>query len=429
MFEHLNIRVNFNKADYSNLSFNEHDKNVLRELAKEVAEIASWESMAEKKALWMKHNKLEKTRPLIFCDPEHGWNEIITDDQVKCQNSIARHWEVYLRKMIFWGKEMKDDLVVEPYFNLPHVYKEKQWSIVGMEDPRKFREDGGAFHIDTLLENYGKINEITKSKIDIDYGITEKLLQLAHEIFDDILEVRLNTVWFWSVGLTDEFAFLRGMEKMMYDFYDNPEGVHQVMNLLMEGTMEKLDFLEKNNLLSLNNDGTYVGSGGIGFTDQLPGKGFDGHVRTKDMWALLESQITVGVSPDMFNEFIFPYHKKLAERFGLICYGCCEPMSQRIDMVKSIPNLRRVSVSPWANKEIMANKLGTQYIYSLKLSPSPLAVPHMNEDVVRNEIRESLKLTKNNIVEFLMKDNHTIGNNPRNLTRWVEIAREEIENL
>ena len=429
MFEHLNIRVNFNKADYSTLSFSDHDKHVLRELAKEVGEMANWKSMEDKKSLWIKHNKLEKTRPLIFCDPEHGWNEIITDEQVKCQNSIARHWEVYLRKKIFWGKNMKDDLVVEPYFNLSHVYQEKQWSMVGKEDPRKFREDGGAFHIDTILEDYSKMNEITKSKINIDYAITENLLQLAREVFDGLLEVRLNTVWFWSVGLTDEFAFLRGMEKMMFDFYDYPDEVHRVMNILFEGTMEKLNFLENNNLLSLNNDGTYVGSGGIGFSDELPGKGFEGHVNTKNMWGLIESQITVGVSPDMFKEFVFPYHRKLAERFGLICYACCEPMDQRLDIVKAMPNLRRVSVSPWANKEIMSDKLADNYIYSLKPSPSHLALPHMNEDVVRNEIKDFLRITKNNIVELVMKDNHTLGNNPRNLTRWVEIVKEEIENL
>jgi hypothetical protein len=37
-----------------------------------------------------------------------------------------------------------------------------------------------------------------------------------------------------------------------------------------------LDFLEKNNLLSLNNESTYVGSGGFGWTHELPQKDFDG---------------------------------------------------------------------------------------------------------------------------------------------------------
>ena len=429
MFEHLNVRVNFNKADYSDLLFNGQDRTLLKELAKEVAEIAGRQSMFEKKALWMKHNKLEETRPLILCDPEHGWNEIIKEKDVKCENSIARHWEVQLRKNLFWGNRMKDDFIVEPYFNLTHIYKEKQWSIIGKNDPRKFREDGGAYHIDTILEDYNKIQEVTKPKIDIDYEKTDKLLQVAHEIFDGILEIRLNTTWFWSVGLTDDFAFLRGMEKMMFDFYDNPDGFHQLMKLLMEGTLEKLDFLEQNKLLSLNNDSTYVGSGGLGITDELPGREFKGHVTTKHLWGLSESQITVGVSPDMFKEFIFPYQKKIMERFGLTCYGCCEPMDERFDIVKGVSNLRRVSVSPWANREIMSEKLGNKYIYSLKPSPAHLAVSSMNEEIVRAEISDALKKTINNRVEIIMKDNHTLGNNPNNLTRWVEIAREEIESL
>lgn len=430
MFEHLNLRVNFNNADYSNLSLSNADKEVLRELAKELAEITGSPIMAERKKLWTRHNNLEKTRPLILCDPENGWNEIILDKDIRCENSIARHWECYLRKMIFWGNEMKDDYVLEPYFNVFHVYKEAQWSIDGKADPRKSaREDGGAYEIHTILDSYDLIPAIRKQRIDIDYATTEKVLEIAYEVFDGILEVRLQTVWFWSVGLTDEYVFLRGMEKLMFDFYDSPDKVHEVMALLFKGTMEKLDFLEKNRLLSLNNDNSFIGSGGIGYTDQLPGKDFDGHVTTKHMWALAESQVTVGISPDMFKEFIFPYQKKLMERFGLTCYACCEPMDQRFDIVKVVPNLRRVSVSPWADKEIMAEKLGNQYIYSLKPSPSPLAVNHMDEDLVRRNLRDVLKKTVNNQVEVIMKDNHTLGNNPNNIVRFAEITREEIESL
>ncbi|MFH1614308.1 MAG: hypothetical protein ABIG61_04390 [Planctomycetota bacterium] len=81
--------------------------------------------------------------------------------------------------------------------------------------------------------------------------------------------------------------------------------------------MAKLDFLEKNGLLSLNNDGNYVGSGGFGWTDELPAKGFDEkRVRCSDMWGFAESQETVGVPTDMFEEFVFQYQLPLLERFG-----------------------------------------------------------------------------------------------------------------
>ena len=40
----------------------------------------------------------------------------------------------------------------------------------------------------------------------------------------------------------------------------------------------------------------------------------------------MDSQETVSISPDMYGEFIFPYYKKVAERYGLLSYGCCEPV-------------------------------------------------------------------------------------------------------
>ena len=432
MFEQLNFRVNFNDADYSDLCFSNEDKMILKELGKQVAEIAARPIMGVRKQLWTDHNSLKRTRPVLLCDPENGWNEIILESHIKCKNSVARYWEDHLRKLIYWGNEIDDDCVILPHFDLPHVYKEIQWGVAGstkLQSSKKTSEEGKAYHIETVLEDFSQIKDLTKPQIYVDYKTTESLLTIAHEIFDGDLEVRLNTVWFWSFGLTDEFVFLRGMEKLMFDFYDEPEAVHQVMSLLYQGTMEKLDWLETNNLFSLNNDNTFVGSGGIGFIDSLPPADFTGKVKTKDMWGLAESQVTVGVSPAMFKEYIFPYQKKLMERFALSCYGCCEPLDERFDIVKSVPNLRRVSVSAWANKQIMSDKLKHDYIYSLKPSPAPLSVPVLDQEFARVEIKEALKIAKDNCLELIMKDNHTLGNNPDNLKNWLKIVREEIESM
>jgi hypothetical protein len=144
------------------------------------------------------------------------------------------------------------------------------------------------------------------------------------------------------------------------------------------------------------------------------------------MWGFGESQETVGVSAAMFAEFVFPYQLPVLERFGLNCYGCCEPLQNRWHIVKTIPRLRRVSVSPWADQQKMAEMLQDDYIYSRKPAPSVLAVPHINEDAIRADIRKTLDVTRGCVVELIMKDNHTLGHNPHNIVRWVEIAREEI---
>ena len=50
----------------------------------------------------------------------------------------------------------------------------------------------------------------------------------------------------------------------------------------------------------------------------------------------------------------------------------------------------------------------------------------INEDQIRKNISNFLNITKGNIIEIIMKDNHTLGNNPENIINWVKIVREEI---
>ena len=143
------------------------------------------------------------------------------------------------------------------------------------------------------------------------------------------------------------------------------------------------------------------------------------------MWGFCESQETVQVSPAMFEEFVFPYQLPIMERFGLNCYGCCEPLDKRWHVVKRFPRLRRVSVSPWADVEKMAEYLQDNYIFSYKPPPAALALPTIDEDRIRRGLREVIEVTRGCRLEIIMKDNHTIGNNPQNVIRWCRIAQEE----
>lgn len=410
------------------LKFTASEVETLRGLAKKVAEIAVRPLEKKKAALWTKHNDLEEVRPLIFADPENGWNEIILSDSLECNDPLARVWEMYLRKQIFWAENIKDDKVIEAYFDVPYCYSDTGW---GIELKKEGGEDGGAYHIIPPIKDYEEdFPKLKFPEIVIDYKSSDTIQNLAKGVLGDILIVRRKTNWWWTLGMTCDFITLRGLDNFMLDLILYPEWVHKLMAFLRDGYLNRLDFLEKNGLLASNTEGAYVGSGGFGWTTQLPiPKEIQGNVKTMDMWGFTESQETVGVSPEMFGEFILPYQTPIMERFGLNCYGCCEPIDPRWDYVKQIPRLRRVSASPWSNKKFLAEDLGRNYIISAKPSPTPLSRPHMDEDEVRKEIKSILQDTKGCVVELIMKDNHTLGGNPQNIVRWVEIAREEIENL
>ncbi|MCD6308121.1 MAG: hypothetical protein J7M24_03910 [Candidatus Latescibacteria bacterium] len=403
------------------------DRSVLRGLARSVAELAARPVEDEKRRLWYDHNALRPTRPLIFCDPENGWNEIITERDLACNGGLARDWEFTLRKEIFWGSSMGDDRVVEPFFNVPYVHEETDW---GMHETKIGGRDGGSYVWEAPLATYDDFHRLAFPRILVDRGATDRLVALAEETLGDILTVRLRGTWWWTLGMTWTLVNIRGLERIMYDVFDYPEDLKRLMSFLRDGTLAKLDFLEENGLLSLNNDGAYVGSGGFGWTDELPCDDFNGSgVRTADMWGFCESQETSSWSPEMFGEFILPYQLPVLERFGLNCYGCCEALDKRWSFIEKVPRLRRVSVSPWADRGDMADKLGDRYIYSLKPIPTDLAVPVIDEDRIRRGLRETVRICRDNRLEIIMKDNHTIGGNPDNVVRWCRIAREEADLL
>jgi len=412
----------------TDFTFSDNERGVLRRLAGKVAELAARPGEERKKKAWTAHNDLLSDEPLLFCDPENGWNEIIHQKDLECSDPLARVWEMHLRKEIFWALEMKDDKVIEPYFDVPYNYTDSGW---GLKERKIGGTDGGSYTWEPPIKDWERdFPGMRFPEIHVDKVATARCVDAANDIFGDLLKVRLRGIWWWTLGMTWDFINMRGLENFMLDLYDNPDWIHRAMGFMRDGTLAKLDYLQAQGLLALNTEGTYVGSGGFGWTGQLPAPGFDGaQVRTMDMWGFAESQETVGVAPDMFAEFILPYQIPILERFGLNCYGCCEPIDVRWDSVKTIPRLRRVSASPWAIRSRVREQLGKDYIISIKASPTPLAQASMDEALVRSQLRADLADTKGGIVEIIMKDNHTLGGKAHNATRWVELAREEIARL
>jgi hypothetical protein len=414
------------KWKLKNFEISPEERAILRGLAIRIADAAARPEQQEKAALWKQHNQLQPTRPLIFCDPENGWNEIIVDADIKCTNELAAAWENRLRKELFWAEQMGDDKVIDNNFYVYYAYQDTGW---GADAIRVKTAEEGSYTWLPGLKSYDMLDSLHYPEITVDYDATNLLFEKAKELFDGILNVEIRGQWWWSLNPANEVVYMRGLEQMMMDMYDYPNELHRLMAFLRDGMLQKLDFLQTNGLLSRNDGNIYVGSGGFGFTDELPSPDFSGHIRTCDMWGFSECQETTCISPAMFEEFAFVYQLPLMEPFGLTCYGCCEPMEKRWEIVKRARNLRRVSVSPWANVAEMRELLGSDYVFSYKPNPAYIAQPDNDWELVRSQLREIIALTRNCRVEIIMKDNHTIGENPGNVKQWCRIAREESDRL
>ena len=402
------------------------DKDILRDLASQVAEIASLPIMAERKEMWKRHNRLERVRPMILVFPEGSWGELLPHSELQCEDGRARGMEWNLRSQLYYHEYLHDDTVIEKEWIVGKAISNTGWGIQAKHRPSTTAR--GAWGFDPVINEPEDLKEIKFPEIRYDEEATQRNLEEAQELFGDILDVKLKGVSHVSFHLMGMYCQLRGLEQVMLDMYENPGMLHDAMALLEEGNRKIVKQYEQLNLLDLNNDKTYHSSGGVGYTDELPKPDYNpDRIRPGDMWSSAEAQEMAQVSPEMHDEFILQYEKRLLEPFGLNGYGCCEDLTRKLDYVFTIPNIRRISISSWSDVEKCAERLKGDYIFSWKPHPSHL-VGNFDAQRVREYIKHTVDVTGDCVIEMILKDTHTCEHHPERFTRWTEIAREVAEN-
>ena len=406
------------------------DVEVLRDLYRRQREIAAEPVMEERRRLWLRHAALDGERPMILAETVGVLDELIPLSTLRCQEPWACALERGFRELIFRYESVGDDSVVQPFIDVRWVVSEGDFGVqvelVHGENAGK----RGSYHWDPPIKVVDSdLDKLRFRQLSVDRNKTAAWAAFLDDQFGDILPVRLRGSYWWTTGLTWTAINLIGLQPLMMAMYDNPEGLHRLMGFLRDECLHYIDWYESEGLLTLNNEADYVGSGSIGWTDELPQDDWTAGnpARLADMWGLSESQETVGISPKMFEEFIFPYQLPVISRFGMSYYGCCEPVHNRWHVIKRIPNLRRVSVSPWCDEEQMAAGLGRDYIYCRKPNPTLISTGHFDEDAIKDDIRTTLRYARNCTLEFAMKDVHTLNDEPERLPRWVALAREVCE--
>jgi len=165
----------------------------------------------------------------------------------------------------------------------------------------------------------------------------------------------------------------------------------------------------------------------VGYTDELPKPGYDPErVRPCDMWVSAESQELAQVSPAMHAEFALAYERPLLEPFGLAGYGCCEDLTLKLPDVMAIPNMRRISIAPFADVGKCAEQMGNGFIFSWKAHPAHLAA-EFHPDQIRAYIQHTLDVTRGCVLEMILKDTHTCNHHPERFTEWTRLARGLVE--
>jgi len=406
--------------------FQKSERDILRDLANRVAEITEDPVMDRRRKMWVEHNSLRSTYPLMLIFPEGSWAELLPDSEFRCSGQKAREMEHTLRRRIYEYEHFQDDMVVEKEWIVDKCIHNTGWGLEARRIPSP--ESRGAWHFDPVIEEPSDLKILRFPEISYDPETTRRDLEESQELFGDILTVKCEGVKHLSYHLMNHYTALRGLEEVMIDMHTEPGMLHDAMAFLEEGHHRILRQYIDQNLLSFNNDNTYQNSGGNGYTDELPKPGADpGRVRPCDMWAGAEAQEMAQVSPAFHAEFILQYEKRLLEPFGLTGYGCCDDLTRKLDDVFTIPHIRRISISPWSDVAVCAEKLKGNYIFSWKPNPAQL-VGGFNTDLIRSYLRNTLQAARANrcVLEIILKDTHTCEGRPERFDEWTRICREEI---
>jgi hypothetical protein len=418
-----------NKNDFK---VSAEDRAVLRKLAAEKAEASALPVHGQKAVLWRKLNDMQSVRPMVWIN-EIPWNEMNVNDELtlRCENEWARNQELALRKELYQWRHMPADTVLDSWMVCPLAIESTGFGINEKTEIVKTDESNDVVsrHFEVQIQSFDDLEKIKMPVVTHHEQVTALSYEAMLGIYEGILPVKKRgkaRIWFtpW-----DYLIRWTGIEQAMLMMYEEPELVHALVDRMVDAWMTEMDQFVEQNLLSLNTDNTIHGSGGYGYTSQLPGSDFNPeHVLPHNMWGCSNAQIFSEVSPEFHWEFAVEHDLRWMKRWGLNYYGCCEPLDGKADVLARIPNLRKVSVSPWCKTDRAIENLGGKYVLSRKPNPAILAEDVWHPERARKAIREFLDATEGKChVELIMKDISTVRYEPQRLWEWSQIAMEEAE--
>lgn len=408
-----------------NLSQNEVD--TLRGLAIKYMEIATKVEQRQTMELWKSLNRSKMQRPMVLID-QLPWNELNINDELTCvvTDSFWKNIEIDLRMKLFKWKYFPVDMVIEPYITIPQSIIFGSYGLDANVEKLSLTkgETAPSVHYTSVLNEYDDIEKIKDLTFSINVKENKKRIDEAKYIFEDIAPIKQSHGVLFHLGVWDNLTAYMGIEDAYFNIVDRPDFVHACMERITQATLAGI---KNANKLKIHDDISNLCHCSHIYTDELlPDFGQGKGPISKNSWAFGLAQLFTSVSPKVTEEFELPYITRMAEKFGMIYYGCCDRLDDRLDIIKKIPNLKKISCSPWSDRKRFAENIGETLVMSNKPTPAFIASKNVNWDEVRKDLQLTYDLAKSNKVnlEFILKDISTVSNQLENLIKWAKIAKE-----
>ena len=401
------------------------DKTVLRELARQYMDVATDGVQNERRALWRRQNSLHRQHPLIYVRA-CAWSEIRPEPI--CENPLARHYEDWFRRHLFWAS-LNDDSIFEPWITLPAVRHRPRDGIWGLPIRWHGRSNDTAGICESPIREPEDLARLAVPRHHVDEKQTAERLAELNGAIGDIITVNVDRSPIyrdWNGDISTLIAQLRGLEQIMWDMMDRPEWLHELLAFMRDGILKTHREAEEAGHWTLGCHSNQA----MPYAEELQDpKANSEPVPRSALWYFCASQESAVIGPRQFDEFMLQYQLPIISAFGLSAYGCCEDLSEKIDVLRQIPNLRRIAVSPMADVARCAEQIRDTYVFSYRPSPSDMVGYGFDRDRISRILREDLEACRDCHVDITLKDVQTVQGDPTRLSRWVDLARSLIDDV
>ena len=400
------------------------DTEILRELAKQYNDICADPVQEERRALWRKHNSLKRTHPLIYVRA-FAWHEM-PQSECMCEDPFFRQYEDFFRRHLFWNT-FDDDSIFEPWVTVQATRTCNGWGVSG---ERNFSDEpGGSFKVDYPIKQLSDMETLRVPWHGVDEKKTSENAERLSNTIGDIIAINVDrgpAYRMWTGDLSTDLGYLRGIEHFMMDMLDNPDWLHRLVRFMSDGVLKTHDEAERAGDWGLCAHQNQA----MPYAEELkdPAPNVNG-VQRSQLWGYIAAQELTAVSPAMHDEFMLQYQLPILKPFGLVAYGCCEDLTNKIDMLRQIPNLRRIAVSPFADVVKCAEQIGRDYVVSYRPSPADMVSYGFDRDRIRSILTTDLETCKDCHVDITLKDVETVEKDPERVKKWVTLTREVIAEI
>ena len=420
-----NVKI-INKLNEQNM-INQQEKSIIRELAKQVSELASNAVNVERIQRIRDMHSLKPVRPPVWID-EIPWHEMDIDGELllRCQTKDGQEMERFFRRILYRWKYIQADMVVEDTYYVTKAFSDTGFGISVKDETvaTNAANDIVSHAYEDQLDNEDKVEALKLPVIEALPCVDEKNMEIANDVLNGIMPVKLRGHMIYYAPW-DLITRLRGVENCYVDMLSNPGLIHKTIAKFVEIYNARFNQMQALGLLDYNIASLHCTPP---YTDDIPAKDYDGgKVRFKDVWFRGMAQAFSSASPEMQDEFNLSYLRHMMDKCALSYYGCCEPLDKFIPYLKKVPNMRKIGVSPWADIRSSAEQTGGAYVFAHKPNPANVA-RDFNKETIEKEAMTVIEACIENKCpyEFVLKDISTVNKNPENLIKWTKTVTEII---